>query len=243
MKKFTLILLILLSANIYSQAEYYTTDGRKIVSKETINEMITKMKTKFSKIFDKEMFVNLVITETYKSHDSVIHKVTFDIKDKKTVEASKNNPFLKFKNKSFPKFNLETLKGVKFNSESLKGKPTMINFWFTKCAPCIDEMPMLNKIAEKYKDKFNFIAITYESKKDVEQFLIKHPFKFKHLVNAKSFTDNIIGINSYPANLILSDKNILLNIKGGISYIFDDKGSFKMGEGNEIIKILEDIKN
>ena len=55
-----------------------------------------------------------------------------------------------FKNKEFPKFDLNTLMDKNFNSEQLKGKPTMINFWFTRCAPCIDEMPVLNKIKEKY---------------------------------------------------------------------------------------------
>ena len=57
-----------------------------------------------------------------------------------------------------------------FSSDQLIGKPTMINFWFTRCAPCIDEMPVLNKIKEKYKDDFNFIAITYEKKEDVEKY-------------------------------------------------------------------------
>jgi thiol-disulfide isomerase/thioredoxin len=34
------------------------------------------------------------------------------------------------------------LNGKKISFTELNGKPTLINFWFTTCAPCIDEMPV-----------------------------------------------------------------------------------------------------
>jgi hypothetical protein len=35
----------------------------------------------------------------------------------------------------------------------------------------MDEMPILNKIKERYEDVFNFIAITFKKEEDVKSFL------------------------------------------------------------------------
>jgi thiol-disulfide isomerase/thioredoxin len=62
---------------------------------------------------------------------------------------------------------------------SLKGKPTLIN-WFTNCAPCIEEIPVLNKIMNDNKDRFNFVAITFDDKEKVSK-LLKRKFDFTHM--------------------------------------------------------------
>ncbi len=143
---------------------------------------------------------------------------------------------------SFPDFDLKSLDGKSFSLDRLKGKPTMINFWFTQCPPCIDEMPVLNGIKEKYKEDLNFVSITYEKKDDVEKFLKKFTFKFTHLTDARDFTDQL-GITSYPMNLFLDKNGILQYVKGGIPYESTDGEELKIGEGNEIIEIIEKLKS
>ena len=146
MKKIIIILLLALSHNTYGQTEYYSTDGKNRISKMELNKMSIGLKEKYTKVLGKEMFVTIKIDETNKVKDSIIHKISFTIKDKKTDENFTTDPLSEFKNKEFPSFDLKTVLGENFKSEQLKGKPTMINFWFTRCAPCIDEMPILNKI-------------------------------------------------------------------------------------------------
>jgi len=160
MKKFTIILLLVLSIKNYGQTNYYTTDGKKVFSKETLDKMVVEIKTKYTKIFKKEMFVGLKIQKTIQKQDSIINQVSFDIKDKKTYDQDKKSIIAQLEDKEFPEFKLETLLGENFDSEKLKGK-------------------------------FNFIAITYESKKHVEKFLAKYPFKFIQLVNSENFIDKL----------------------------------------------------
>ena len=42
--------------------------------------------------------------------------------------------------------------GVDFHLAELKGKPVLINFWATWCAPCIAELPALSRAAEDLAD-------------------------------------------------------------------------------------------
>lgn len=58
----------------------------------------------------------------------------------KKIRASKRfkENIYDFKGKELPKFELNILNGKKLNSESLKGKPTIINFWFNNHQPCIE---------------------------------------------------------------------------------------------------------
>lgn len=241
MKILTQAFLLLISFSSYCQTEYYTTNGKNRITKSEAEEMLTKQVDKMTKILEKQLFGSLTIENTETKNDSIISKISFDISDRKKDNLINSGPLSEFKDKEFPEFDLNTLSDKNFNSEKLKGKPTMINFWFTRCAPCIDEMPVLNKIKEKYKDDFNFIAITYEKKEDVGKFLEKHPFDFEHLINAKDFTDQL-GIQAYPMNLFLDKNGVLKYVKGGIPYESNEGEELKMGEGNEIIEIIEKLK-
>jgi thiol-disulfide isomerase/thioredoxin len=52
-----------------------------------------------------------------------------------------------------PDFALSSLEGKTVHLSDFKGKPVIINFWATWCPPCRFEMPTLETIYQKYKDK------------------------------------------------------------------------------------------
>lgn len=241
MRHLITILFFLISITSFSQTTYYTTDGKNRITEAEANKMLLEQVAKVSDVMGKQLYGSLTINDTETKKDSIISRITFAISDKIPEGLINFGPLSEYKNKEFPKFDLNTLVDGKFNSEKLIGKPTMINFWFTRCAPCIEEMPVLNKIKEKYKNDFNFIAITFETKEDVEKFLQKHPFEFQHLIDAKDFTDQL-GIKGYPLNLFLDKNGILKYVEGGIPYESKVGAELKMGEGNEIIEIIEKLK-
>jgi thiol-disulfide isomerase/thioredoxin len=84
------------------------------------------------------------------------------------------------------------------------GKITIINCWFIHCAGCLEEMPKLNELAEKYKNDTNvvFVAVTYDKAADVNAFLKKKPFKYQQLTDQKEMLDQW-GIAVYPTHLVL----------------------------------------
>ena len=47
-----------------------------------------------------------------------------------------------------------------FNPAENTGKITIINFWYTQCGPCVEELPYFDEIAEDYSDDVTVIAIS-----------------------------------------------------------------------------------
>lgn len=107
--------------------------------------------------------------------------------------------------KKLPSFQVNTVDGKELSSKGLESKPTLINFWFTSCAPCIEEIPMLNRIQKSYSQKVNFIAITYQDSVEISGFLARKPFDFKQLVDARDYWDQL-GIKTAPRTLV-TDRN------------------------------------
>jgi cytochrome c biogenesis protein CcmG, thiol:disulfide interchange protein DsbE len=59
-------------------------------------------------------------------------------------------------------------------------KPIVINFWASWCGPCRDEMPMLQEVSKRYKDKILFVGIQESDTKDagndfLNQFNVLYP--------------------------------------------------------------------
>ena len=138
---------------------------------------------------------------------------TKDSLQKAMLETIKSNDLFKeniydFKGKKLPKFELTLLNGKKLNSDSLKGKPTVINFWFSNCAPCIEEMPLLNEIKSEFENEVNFISITFQNGNEVNEFLKRNKFNFIHIVESKEYIKTF-GRFGYPKTLIL-DKNLII---------------------------------
>ena len=240
MKKIATILIILISSNVFSQTEYYSTDGINRISESELNEMLNGIAKKATKVLKKKMSSIKVIEETTQINDSIIHRISFHLFALKTKQENKEKIYSQLENKRFPEFQLMSLKDNEFSSLDLKGKPTLINFWFTKCAPCIDEMPILNEIYEKYKDKMNFISITYESKEKVKEFLKKHSYNFNHLIDSNELIEEL-EISSYPKNIFIDKNGIVKKIEGGIPYKQDDSGKLKILTGEKFENIIKSM--
>lgn len=66
--------------------------------------------------------------------------------------------------KPAPAFTLLDLNGKKVSLSDFKGRPLLINYWGTYCAPCMVEMPWLQDFSRKYApDGLAIIGITYDS--------------------------------------------------------------------------------
>jgi thiol-disulfide isomerase/thioredoxin len=139
---------------------------------------------------------------------------------RKTLEESQresNIAIEKLKHKlvgnTLPHFHLKKISGGSITEKSFAGKVTVINFWFTGCQPCVQEMPELNRLATKY-ESVNFVAFTFNEFDEVKRFLTKHNFDYTQLPNAEEFI-KALNINTYPTHMILDKNGVVKEIEIG----------------------------
>ena len=110
---------------------------------------------------------------------------------------------------------LETL-----NSEKVllkNGKPKVLNFWATWCAPCVQEFPEFEKLNFKYGNKVDIIMISDEDVFKIQNFKLKKGYNLNMLRSIKSFND--YGIIGRPATYFYNSKGELIGkIGGSITY-------------------------
>lgn len=111
----------------------------------------------------------------------------------------------------------------------IKDQVIVINWWAINCRPCVDEIPGLNDLVEKYKDKrVEFIAIAWNKGTEIQEFLKKKNFTYKQFTHTEKM-DSIFG-ESFPRNIVVNQHGIV---------VYDRIG----GSINSHIEIEEGIKN
>jgi cytochrome c biogenesis protein CcmG, thiol:disulfide interchange protein DsbE len=140
----------------------------------------------------------------------------------------------------FPVMKLKTLSGETLDLNALSGKPTLINFWFAKCAPCIEEMPALGRIKREFGDKVQFLSVTYESPETVRKFLSTHALPFLHIPVAHSLIETI-GVRAYPVNVFLDRDMIVRRIENGIPSEWKSDQDISAGSGTEFSTYLKSL--
>ena len=61
------------------------------------------------------------------------------------------------------------------------GRPVVVNFWATWCAPCVEEMPELNIMAQSVPN-VQFVGIGIDTADKIRQFVVKVPVSYPLLV-------------------------------------------------------------
>lgn len=116
----------------------------------------------------------------------------------------------------------------------------VLNIWATWCEPCIEEMPLLNRLKKHYSDKKNIVFLSLSTDKDsvkIKSFLATGKFDFedissenfpyrKYILNQlnskESVSDNyFIKIESeeIPITYILNKQKTIHSYKGKIDSV------------------------
>ena len=113
--------------------------------------------------------------------------------------------YISFFGDSFNIPDLKKIDGKIINNGDTKGKTVFYNFWFVACKPCVAEIPVLNKLAEKYRsDSTLFIAISFDKEDRIQEFLKKRPFNFLIASLSQAEIDHIKKISFYPFTAIVT---------------------------------------
>jgi len=116
-----------------------------------------------------------------------------------------------------PDFTLQDLTGKSVHLTELQGKIVFLNFWATWCPPCRAEMPSIENLYNRYKEKdVHVLAVNLQEEAPVVRtFLEKNPFTFPIVLDSSGSTAQLYGIRGIPTTFILDRKgNVLGTLVG-----------------------------
>jgi thiol-disulfide isomerase/thioredoxin len=109
--------------------------------------------------------------------------------------------------------------GAAVNVESYRGKVLILNLWAAWCVPCLQEMPSLDRLAERLpENEFAVVAVTHDKIGDTAA---KRAFDRLGLHRLKLYLDpegNLsreIGARGMPTTLILGANGAPLSFREG----------------------------
>jgi peroxiredoxin len=100
-------------------------------------------------------------------------------------------------------FALSALDGKAYSLGELRGRVVLLNFWATWCPPCRKEMPDMQKLYDRFKDKgLVVLAASGEERTTVEQYVRQQGYTFPILLDAESKAQNAFGVEGIPKTFI-----------------------------------------
>lgn len=115
-----------------------------------------------------------------------------------------------------PEFKMVDTNGNELSTESSKDKIVVLNFWFTTCKPCIEEIPELNQVYSRYRENEHvvFASITFNKENEVKKFLEENPLQYPIVANARNIC-NLFKVNGYPTNIVIGKDSKILDYHSG----------------------------
>jgi len=118
---------------------------------------------------------------------------------------------------------LQAPPGTKTDWESLRGKVVVLEFWFSQCEPCIEEIPHLSKlVAELDPAKFQLISVDglpievdglpIEDEKFVQGFLAKRKMPGWVGVDTTGSVAALYGVSAFPTTIIVDGQGRIVAV-------------------------------
>ena len=134
-------------------------------------------------------------------------------------EYLKTNSHL-FKGQPAPDFTFTDKKGKLIRLSDLKGKLLFIDVWGTWCAPCIEEIPFIAKLQEKYRNNPNVMIMSIACDKESARpkwlaFLKKHKemnwAQYQVTTEGNKILDDVYHVMGIPRFMIIDKDGIIID--------------------------------
>ena len=115
-----------------------------------------------------------------------------------------------------PALPTEVLSGHRVDLESLHGKPALINFWASWCAPCKQEAPELRRFAEQIGHRATLVGVDWNDRpENARAFIAQSDWRYPVLRDSSGEVGNAYGLNGLPTTFVLdSGGQIVQKLQG-----------------------------
>ncbi len=110
----------------------------------------------------------------------------------------------------------DTPQGGKLAMQALQGKPLLLNFWATWCAPCVEELPLINDFYRQNKSNgWQVLGLAIDKLAAVQTFLQKKPLDFPVGMAGLGGADLVRGLGNAAGGLPFS---VVFDANGAVVY-------------------------
>ena len=193
------------------------------------------------KVFLKNIALFIVLTLAFSALTSCTGTQTAPVNDTSSAPANTDQAPEK-KKVNYPpapsaimQADVKILDGTSFKLQDKKGKVVLVNLWATWCGPCIGEMPHLNEMQEKYRDKgFEIIGLNTddESKEDIDAFAAKQKLNYQLGWADGAMMNEFVKITKLAA----IPQSLLINRDGQLTGVFTGGGPKVIGQMKETVE-------
>lgn len=102
------------------------------------------------------------------------------------------------------------------DSEKLRGKPAVVEFWATWCPPCRITSKRLEKLRERFGDDLNVVAISSESQNTLQSYVEENNPSYTVARDAKEAAHEAFFVSSYPTIAVLNADGEVVGVSAGV---------------------------
>ena len=116
-------------------------------------------------------------------------------------------------------FTLTDLDGRQQSLSQYRGKVVLLNFWATWCKPCTTEMPAMQAIYDRLREK-DFVVLAVNELEDDDK-VREHIRMYKHtfpvLMDRENRVANLYGVYGLPVSVFIDEAGVVqAYVKGGL---------------------------
>ena len=102
---------------------------------------------------------------------------------------------------AFPAFTLKTAAGVPVSNATLRGRLTLVNFFFADCVPCIAEIPALNAYT-RHHPEVKVLAVTFDDAAIAKKFAAQRKLQWPILAEGMGLIE-AAGVTGFPTFILV----------------------------------------
>lgn len=132
-----------------------------------------------------------------------------------------------------PDFTLEALSGPNLRLQEYRGQVVLINFWASWCGPCRQEMPVLDRLHQRYEEAgFAVLGVNVEGKRAPAEKIAKQSnVSFPVLIDASQSVSKKYDLEAMPST-------VMVDRDGKIRYIHR---GYKPGDESKYLEVVKQL--
>ncbi len=117
-----------------------------------------------------------------------------------------------------PDWQATTINGRSLSGETYGDSWVLLNFWGSWCGPCIQAIPSLNEMHERFSgNSFEIVNFAYETEASLERALDHYNLPWPQVLDEKGEHGNRFLVRGYPTYVLIDPDGIIQRMGGSLA--------------------------